>query len=191
MISCTDPATGRSATVDGGSSCRSSTTTTTPARRRRPRQRLRPPSSRKQCFGPVLSISKVRDEDEAVKRANDSEEGLGSTVFTRDRGRGDRLAARIAAGSTIVNDSGVAALPLADVRASGFGRRGGRVGNRELCSARAVVVDRFAGVRMPARLFPAAADPFEKTKATLQVLYGRSLGDRARGLGALGCSLRG
>jgi len=150
--------------------------------------------TRDETFGPVLCIIRVRDEDEAVERANDSEYGLGSTVFTKSRSRGDRIASRLVAGSTIVNDFGLAymanALPFGGVRGSGFGRVNGKLGLRELCNVKSVMVDRIPGVSIPAKLFPIAESTFERTKATLQILYGSQLGERLRGIGSFVRSFR-
>ena len=59
---------------------------------------------KKEIFGPVLPIMKVRDEEEAVALANDSHLGLMAYVFTQDRPKGQRLAERIEAGTVMVND---------------------------------------------------------------------------------------
>src|SRR5206468_307161 len=54
--------------------------------------------AREETFGPVMTIVRVRDEDEAVRLANDCAYGLGSSVFSRDPRRAERIAARISAG---------------------------------------------------------------------------------------------
>ena len=59
---------------------------------------------REETFGPVLPIQRVPDEEEALRLANDSPYGLGATLWTRDRERALKLAARLDSGSVCVND---------------------------------------------------------------------------------------
>src|SRR5262249_45412748 len=58
-----------------------------------------------ETFGPVLPIMVVKDEDEAVREANNSRYGLLASVWTENNEKGRRLARRIEAGSVIVNDA--------------------------------------------------------------------------------------
>ena len=58
-----------------------------------------------ETFGPTLPIMKVRDEDEAVRLANDSRYGLNSSVFSKDVARGEAVARRLEAGNACVNDA--------------------------------------------------------------------------------------
>ncbi|MFF8883563.1 aldehyde dehydrogenase family protein [Streptomyces flaveolus] len=60
-------------------------------------------------FGPVASVYRVADENEAVDRANDSEYDLNFSVWTSDERRGRRVAARLQAGTVTVNDAYAAA----------------------------------------------------------------------------------
>ena len=88
---------------------------------------------RTEIFGPVLSVATFRDEDEAVRLANDTEYGLVAYAFTRDRARGQRLAERLETGMLGL-DVGVvsnAAAPFGGVKASGLGREGGAEGIHE------------------------------------------------------------
>lgn len=59
---------------------------------------------KEEVFGPVLPIIRVADEAEALRLANDSEFGLGASVWTRDREKGDRIARQLEAGMTWIND---------------------------------------------------------------------------------------
>src|SRR5262249_12668959 len=61
------------------------------------------PAYDEELFGPVASILAARDEQDAIRIANDSEFGLGAAVFTRDTERGQRVARQLEAGSTFVN----------------------------------------------------------------------------------------
>ena len=84
---------------------------------------------RDESFGPVVGIIRVTDEEEAIRVANDSDYGLSAAVFTRDSARGLRVARRIRSGICHVNGPTVhdePQMPFGGVRASGYGRFGGR-----------------------------------------------------------------
>ncbi|MCA1007890.1 succinate-semialdehyde dehydrogenase (NADP(+)) [Rhodococcus hoagii] len=86
-----------------------------------------------ETFGPVVSVYRVADDDQAVRAANAGEYGLSASVWSRDPKRGRAIAQRIVAGGVGVNDgylSAIAALgaPMGGMRASGVGRRHGREG---------------------------------------------------------------
>jgi aldehyde dehydrogenase (NAD+) len=87
------------------------------------------PAAREELFGPVASVIRAGDEEEAIRLANETEYGLSASVFTRDAERGVMVARRIQAGMTHVND-----MPFNDEpntafggeKASGLGRFGGQ-----------------------------------------------------------------
>lgn len=96
-----------------------------------------------EIFGPVASIIRARDEDDAIRIANDSVFGLGAAIFTRDLERGERLAAeRLEAGSCVVNGFVKAdpRLPFGGVKESGYGRELAAFGIREFVNVKSVVV---------------------------------------------------
>ncbi|MFN2544672.1 MAG: aldehyde dehydrogenase family protein [Actinomycetota bacterium] len=90
---------------------------------------------KEETFGPLLPVIRVRDEDEAVERANREGFNLTSSVWTSNKRRGDRIAARLRAGTVSINDHAIAAAaPWAvwgGVGESGYGRLNGELGIRE------------------------------------------------------------
>jgi acyl-CoA reductase-like NAD-dependent aldehyde dehydrogenase len=86
---------------------------------------------REESFGPQVSITRVDSVDEAIRLANDSEYGLSAAVFTRDLARGIDIARRIESGICHINGPTVhdeAQMPFGGVKASGYGRFGGKAG---------------------------------------------------------------
>ena len=78
-----------------------------------------------ESFGPTFSLISVKDEDEAVELANDTEYGLSSSLFTNDLAKGLRIARRIESGAVHINAMSVhdePGLPHGGVKMSGFGR---------------------------------------------------------------------
>lgn len=97
---------------------------------------------REEIFGPVAPIIRVRDAEEAVRLANDTEYGLGAALWTRDLDRAHRLSRRIQSGAVFIN-SMVASdprLPFGGVRKSGYGRELGSFGIREFTNIKTVSV---------------------------------------------------
>ena len=86
-----------------------------------------------EVFGPVAPITTFRTEDEAVERANATEYGLASYVYTRDLARTIRMAERLDYGMVGINTGLISnpAAPFGGVKASGFGREGGFEGIEE------------------------------------------------------------
>lgn len=96
-----------------------------------------------ELFGPVAAVAVVHDEDEAIYFANRSRFGLGGTIFTRDRARGEMLARQLHAGSTFVNAMvrSDPRLPFGGVRESGIGRELSHFGMREFVNIKSVWVE--------------------------------------------------
>ena len=101
---------------------------------------------RKETFGPIVAIQKVRDEEEALRLANDSEYGLNGNVWTTDADKGQRLAERMETGGVCVNDMaityGIPEAPFGGVKASGVGQVNGAQGIRGYCHAHPILADR-------------------------------------------------
>jgi acyl-CoA reductase-like NAD-dependent aldehyde dehydrogenase len=129
-----------------------------------------------ETFGPTLPIMKVRDEEEAIEKANDSRYGLNSSVFTKDVEKGERIARRIEAGSTCVNDCitnyTAQELPFGGVKESGIGVRHSGAGIQKYCHPHAILVTRFAGKR-EIYYFPYSKRGTKLIERLMVLMYGR------------------
>jgi acyl-CoA reductase-like NAD-dependent aldehyde dehydrogenase len=126
---------------------------------------------REEVFGPVLPVCRVSDADEAVLRANDSPFGLTASVWTRNLARGRALAARLQAGTVLINECtyahALAEAPWGGVKESGFGRTRGHEGLLEFTQAVHVHENRNLRARSP-WWFPYDAALAEGLRATLR-----------------------
>jgi len=103
---------------------------------------------RDESFGPVVGIIRARDEAHAIELANDTEYGLSASVFTRDTARGLRVARQIQSGICHVNGPTVhdeAQMPFGGVKASGYGKFGGRAGIDSFTELRWITIETQPG----------------------------------------------
>lgn len=103
---------------------------------------------REESFGPIVSMIRVKDEEEAVRVANDSEYGLSAAVFTKDAARGIKVARQINSGICHVNGPTVhdeAQMPFGGVGASGYGRFGGKAGIDSFTETRWITIETEPG----------------------------------------------
>ena len=98
------------------------------------------PAFRDEFFGPVAMFFRVRNEDEAIALANDSDFGLGGSVFTKDVARGMRVASRVETGMMFINniDWSDAELPFGGIKDSGYGRELGDMGIQQFVNKKLV-----------------------------------------------------
>lgn len=101
------------------------------------------PAYREEFFGPVALFFRVKDENEAVALANDSDFGLGGSVFTKDVARGKRVASRVDTGMMFVNHPTwtKADLPFGGIKDSGYGRELSGMGIQEFVNKKLVCVE--------------------------------------------------
>jgi succinate-semialdehyde dehydrogenase/glutarate-semialdehyde dehydrogenase len=101
------------------------------------------PAFREEFFGPVALFFRVKNEDEAVALANDSDFGLGGSVFTKDVARGKRVASRVDTGMMFVNHPTWTRpdLPFGGIKDSGYGRELSSMGIQEFVNKKLVCVE--------------------------------------------------
>jgi acyl-CoA reductase-like NAD-dependent aldehyde dehydrogenase len=129
-----------------------------------------------ETFGPTLPIMKFRDEEEAVRLANDSPYGLDSSVWTRDLPKGERIARQVEAGATCVNDAVTNYLalevPFGGAKESGLSARHGAHGIRKYCRTHSLMVTRF-GMKSEPNFMPYSKAKTRLMDRLIALLYGR------------------
>jgi acyl-CoA reductase-like NAD-dependent aldehyde dehydrogenase len=145
---------------------------------------------REEIFGPVVPIVTVEDEDEAIALANDSVFGLGASVWTMNRAKGERIAGRLQSGMVWINDHmfshGACSCSWGGVRDSGLGRSHSKFGLYECVNIKLVTWE-------PSRTRDFWWHPYDEAlgkamQASAKLLYGRDTdkpGALRRGLGPL------
>lgn len=133
---------------------------------------------REETFGPILPIVKVGDAEEAVRRANEGDYGLSASVWSRDRAKARRIAARLRAGSVMINDTLVnyvtPGAPFGGRKGSGFGVVHGDDGLREFAQPRATIEPRFEMAVEP-YWFGGMLASVPRARAVLRWVHGRGL----------------
>lgn len=143
--------------------------------------------ARRENWGPILSIIEVSDAAEAISALNDSNYGLGASIFSRSEQSALQIADRLVAGSICINDLIVPTadgrLPFAGRKQSGFGATRGPEGLLEMTALKVVSV-RTGRTRF--HLKPPMPNQFEVLSAYAESAYG----SRARGLSKLFAAIR-
>ena len=98
---------------------------------------------RDEIFGPVMAVLPFDDEDEVVRRANDTPYGLAAGVFTQNLARGHRVIARVEAGTCWINHYNVTPieLPFGGAKQSGLGRENGKAAVEHYTQLKSVYVN--------------------------------------------------
>jgi succinate-semialdehyde dehydrogenase/glutarate-semialdehyde dehydrogenase len=138
---------------------------------------------KEEIFGPVVPIIVVGSEEEALERANDSNFGLGASVWTKDRAKGERMARRIESGMVWINDHsyshGAAQCSWGGVKESGLGRSHSKFGMYECVNVKMVAWE--PGLTRNFWWQPYDEDLGTALRSSARLLYGRGA-TRLRGL---------
>lgn len=131
----------------------------------------------KETFGPVLPIVKVKNVEEAVTRANDSEYGLHGSVWTQDINKGFRIARQIETGSMSINEihlmAGMMPVPFAGVKESGVGGINGMYSLRSFCHAQPILSGKYTGQQSG---FPYERKKYEQMEKFLGFVINNPIG---------------
>lgn len=98
------------------------------------------PVFNQETFGPVVAITIVNDENEALLEANNTSFGLGASVWTRDENKAEHFCHEIEAGAVFVNQlvKSDPRMPFGGIKKSGYGRELSSYGIKEFCNIKSV-----------------------------------------------------
>lgn len=130
-----------------------------------------------ETFGPIIPIMTVKNEEEAIRFANDSNYGLTAMVWTRDSERAKRVAEKLEAGTVSINDCaaggfGFCEAPWSGVKESGFGIVHSEEGLRNFCKPKHLIVDRGL-MKREFYWFPNSPKTYKILTAIVDLVYSR------------------
>lgn len=139
-----------------------------------------------ETFGPVLGVMKVKNMDEAIELANDSNLGLTGSVWSRNRPKAKQLARRIKAGAITINDHlmshGLAETPWGGFKQSSIGRTHGQLGFDEMTQPQVIVDDWLGFTKRQLWWPPYSPEIYEGLRGIMTALYQPGLGGKWAGL---------
>lgn len=139
---------------------------------------------REETFGPVIAIQKVKDESEAIERANDSNFGLSASVWSKDKVGAMNIARRVEAGAVCVNDHMIHMMipevSMGGIKESGIGHRHGEEGIRKFCDEQTLVIDRF-GMKKEALWYPGFKNRARVMRRAINILFRSGLRNKFYG----------
>ncbi len=146
-----------------------------------------------ETFGPIVTITTVQDEEEAIRRANEEAVNLTASVWTSSKDKADDMARRVKAGSVGANTHGqLPALPWATwggVGESGFGRLNGEIGLREFSVPTHVATNRMPKLKNPF-WYPYDDATESVARGAIKFLGSKGIGDKLSGLGEVAKNFR-
>lgn len=144
-----------------------------------------------QCetFGPVIAVMKVKDMEESIKLANNSDLGLTASVWSHNQHKAEQIARQLQAGAVNINDHlvshGMPETPWGGFKKSGLGRTHGRIGFDEMTQPQVIIKDIMPFVKKDLWWPPNNADIYNGIKGLINFNYSRKLSRRISGISKL------
>ena len=133
---------------------------------------------REETFGPIVSVMRVKDDEEAIRLANDSHYGLSGSVWTKDIDKGIAIAKRLETGSVVINDAsmsyGAPEAPFGGLKDSGVGQVNGLGGLRSYTHQQPILVHRWAQ-KKERHWYPHTSKIYDEIDGMIRVIYGTAL----------------
>jgi acyl-CoA reductase-like NAD-dependent aldehyde dehydrogenase len=133
---------------------------------------------REETFGPVVSVMRVADEEEAILLANDSHYGLSGSVWTKNIEKGIQIAKRLETGSVVINDASMAygapEAPFGGLKDSGVGQVNGLGGLRSYTHPQPILIDRWS-MKKERVWYPHTPESISEIDGMIRFIYGGAL----------------
>lgn len=133
---------------------------------------------REETFGPIITVMRVKDEDEAITLANDSHYGLSGSVWTKNIKKGIEIAKRMETGSVVINDAsmayGAAEAPFGGMKDSGFGHANGLGALRSYTHEQPIIIDKW-GMKKERVWYPHTQQAIDEIDGMIRAIYGTAL----------------
>ena len=133
---------------------------------------------REETFGPIVTVMRVEDEEEAIRLANDSRYGLSGSVWTRNVDKGVEIAKRMETGSVVINDAsmmyGIPEVPFGGMKQSGVGSVNGFGGLRSYTHPQPIAIDRW-GMKKERVWYPHTEKTVQEIDSMIRFVYGTIL----------------
>lgn len=133
---------------------------------------------REETFGPIITVMRVQDEDEAIRLANDSHYGLSGSVWTKNIRKGIEIAKRMETGSVVINDAsmayGATEAPFGGMKESGFGHANGLGALRSYTHEQPIIIDKW-GMKKERVWYPHTQQAIDEIDGMIRTIYGTAL----------------
>ncbi|HDL19294.1 MAG TPA: aldehyde dehydrogenase family protein [Bacteroidetes bacterium] len=141
---------------------------------------------REETFGPIVGVMKVKDMDEAIALANDSNLGLSASVWSQDRKKAEKIARKIEAGVVNINDHlmshGMSETPWGGFKESGIGRSHSKYGFWEMTQPQVIVRDVLPGIKREMWWYPVNKKVYDGLRGLIEMRFAKSLKRRFKGI---------
>ena len=141
---------------------------------------------REETFGPIVSVMKVKNMDDAVMMANDSDFGLSGSVWSKNKTKAEKLARNIEAGVIMINDHlmnhGMPETTMSGFKMSGIGATHGAIGFDEMTRPQVIIDELLPFAKKNMWWHPHGKQVYRGLIGAINLLYGKGIVARLKGL---------